>query len=174
MTEATTRPTVPRRQWSDVMASLVKEAKARGWRPCSLDVINEGFDVYIGLGGAAAKLSWYKAKLMPGLLQTLDDARTLIHIGNPGVDDDEIDRRVQLRSARQSPLTRVADPPALHVVLNEAVVRGPRATARWFKSARSNAQNKLRRGCLHQRRACDAPQTRGRFVSSGVPKRGRS
>ena len=113
---------------ADLTASLMalaKETKARGWWLSYSDVISEGFDVYIGLEEAAARLSWYEAELVPGLLQTPDYARTLIRAGNPGVDDDEITRRVQLRVARQKLLTRVTAPPALNVVLNEAVVRRP-------------------------------------------------
>jgi transcriptional regulator with XRE-family HTH domain len=113
---------------ADLTASLMalaKETKARGWWLSYSDVINEGFDLYIGLEEAAARLSWYEAELVPGLLQTPDYARTLIRAGNPGMDDDEITRGVQLRVARQKLLTRVTTPPALNVVLNEAIVRRP-------------------------------------------------
>jgi Domain of unknown function (DUF5753) len=44
---------------------------------------------------------------------------------NPGLGDDEIERRVQLRIARQSLITRVTAPPDLRVVLNESIVRRP-------------------------------------------------
>lgn len=62
---------------------------------------------------------------MPGLLQTDDYARTLIHTDHPELNEQEIDRRVQLRIERQALLTRVTDPPGMGVVLNESVVRRP-------------------------------------------------
>lgn len=105
--------------------ALAKETKARGWWLSYSDVINDGFDVYIGLEEAAARFSWYEAELVPGLFQTADYARTLIAADNPGLDEAEVDRRVQLRLARQTLLTRVTAPPRVDVVLNEAILRRP-------------------------------------------------
>jgi transcriptional regulator with XRE-family HTH domain len=107
------------------LMALAKETKAKGWWLSYSDVINEGFDVYIGLEEAAARLLWYEAELVPGLLQTADYARALIHADKLGLDDDEIERRVQLRIARQSLITRVTAPPELRVVLNESILRRP-------------------------------------------------
>ena len=62
---------------------------------------------------------------MPGLLQTEDYAREAIKIDHPDVNDDEIDRRVQLRISRQALRRRKKSPPRLRVVLNEAILRRP-------------------------------------------------
>jgi transcriptional regulator with XRE-family HTH domain len=107
------------------LMGLARETKARGWWHSYGDVIPEGFDVYIGLEEAASAFAWYESELIPGLLQTESYARTLIEAGNPGVDREEISRRVRLRLARQALLTRTAAPPQLRVVLNEAVIRRP-------------------------------------------------
>jgi transcriptional regulator with XRE-family HTH domain len=107
------------------LMALAKETKAKGWWLSYSDVINEGFDVYIGLEEAIARLLWYEAELVPGLFQTADYARTLIRADNPGVDDEEIERRVKLRIARQSLVTRVTAPPEFRVVLNESILRRP-------------------------------------------------
>jgi len=113
---------------ADLTASLValaKETKARGWWLSYEDVINVGFDIYLGLEEAATRLRWYETELVPGLLQTAGYAHALIRAGHPELDDDEIGRRVDLRVARQSLLTRAVDPPTLQVVLNEAALRWP-------------------------------------------------
>jgi transcriptional regulator with XRE-family HTH domain len=107
------------------LMGLAKETKARGWWHSYGDVIPEGFDVYIGLEEAAASISWYESELVPGLLQTESYAQALIKGGNPGVDDEEIARRVRLRIQRQALLTRVTAAPKLKIVLNEAIVRRP-------------------------------------------------
>ncbi len=107
------------------LMGLAKETKARGWWHAYGDVIPEGFDVYIGLEEAASAFSWYESELVPGLLQTQRYAHTLIEADNPGVDVDEVDRRVRLRLARQALLTRVTAPPRLDIVLNEAIIRRP-------------------------------------------------
>lgn len=107
------------------LMALAKETKARGWWLSYSDVINEGFDVYIGLEEAAACLRWYETELVPGLFQTEDYVRTLMRWGNPDIDDVEIEQRVQLRIARQTLLTRVTNRPELRVVLGEAILRRP-------------------------------------------------
>ena len=104
---------------------LAKETKNRGWWHSYGDVIPEGFDLYIGLEEAAARLSWYSSELVPGLLQTDAYAETLIREDNPGVADEEIRRRVEVRIARQALLTRVTATPTVEVALNEAVLRRP-------------------------------------------------
>jgi len=110
---------------TEALMGLAKETKARGWWHSYGDVIPEGFDVYIGLEEAALSLSWYESELVPGLLQTERYARTLIEADNPGVDAGEINRRVHLRLARQTLLTRAIAPPKLSIVLNEAIIRRP-------------------------------------------------
>jgi hypothetical protein len=110
---------------TEALMGLAKETKARGWWHSYGDVIPEYFDVYIGLEEAASHFAWYGSELVPGLFQTEDYARTVIRADNPGVDDAEIERRVHVRMARQALLTRVTDPPALQVVLNEAILHRP-------------------------------------------------
>jgi hypothetical protein len=107
------------------LMGLAKETKARGWWHAYGDVIPEWLDVYIGLEEAASTFSWYESELVPGILQTERYAHTLIGAGIPGVDAEEINRRVHVRLARQVLLTRVTAPPHLHLVLNEAVIRRP-------------------------------------------------
>jgi transcriptional regulator with XRE-family HTH domain len=114
----------PAGQTTSLMA-LAKETKARGWWLSYSDVINEGFDVFIGLEEAASRILQYESELLPGLLQTEDYARALFTGGISTYDPQEVERRVQLRLARQTLLTRVTNPPDLHVVLNEAVLHRP-------------------------------------------------
>lgn len=110
---------------TEALMALAKETKAKGWWHAYGDVIPEWLDVYIGLEEAASRMSVYEADMVPGLLQTTDYARTLIRADNPGVADEEIERRVQLRIARQALLTRLTAPVRYEVVLNEAVLRRP-------------------------------------------------
>jgi hypothetical protein len=110
---------------AEALMGLAKETKARGWWHSYGDVIPEYFDVYMGLEESAASLAWYEPELIPGLLQTEDYTRTLIRGADPAAKDAEVERRVQVRLARQSLLTRPTRPPVLQVVLNEAVLRRP-------------------------------------------------
>jgi hypothetical protein len=110
---------------TEALMGLARETKARGWWHAYGDVIPEGFDVYIGLEEAASELDWYESELVPGLLQTGDYARTLIRAYFPDIDDEEIDRRVHVRTGRQALLRRTTAPPQLRVALNEAILRRP-------------------------------------------------
>ena len=110
---------------TEALMGLAKETKARGWWHAYGDVIPEWLDVYIGLEEAASTFSLYESELVPGLLQTERYAYALIKADNPGVDEDEINRRVHVRLARQALLTRVTATPRLEIVLNEAIIRRP-------------------------------------------------
>lgn len=110
---------------TEALMGLAKETKGRGWWHAYGDVIPEGFDLYIGLEEAAERLSWYSSELVPGLIQTPDYARVLIREDNPGVSEDEIERRVHVRMGRQVLLTRATARPTVQVALNEAVLRRP-------------------------------------------------
>jgi transcriptional regulator with XRE-family HTH domain len=110
---------------TEALMGLAKETKARGWWHAYGDVIPERFDVYIGLEEAASQLSWYESELVPGLLQIEEYARAVIKADNPDVDGDEIDRRVQVRLARQALVQRPTAPLDLRVVLNESILRRP-------------------------------------------------
>lgn len=105
------------------LMSLAKETKARGWWQAYGDAVPEWFDLYVGLEAAASKLFLYEQELVPGLFQTADYARTLIAADHPEESDEETDRRVSLRMARQALVRRTIDPPALQVALNESVLR---------------------------------------------------
>jgi Domain of unknown function (DUF5753)/Helix-turn-helix domain len=107
------------------LMGLAKETKARGWWHSYGDVIPEGFDLFIGLEGAATSLQQYINTLVPGLVQTEDYARAVIRADNADVDDEEIERRVHVRLARQALLTRVTSPPTLDLAISEAVLRQP-------------------------------------------------
>jgi len=68
------------------------------------------FATYLGLESAASEIRIYEVSLIPNLLQTEDYARTVISAGMVTSPQDDIERQVALRMARQPTLTR-ADPP---------------------------------------------------------------
>ncbi|MEV3923703.1 helix-turn-helix domain-containing protein [Actinomadura coerulea] len=104
------------------LMGLAKETKGKGWWHAYGDVIPDGFDLFIGLEEAAISREEYSPELVPGLLQTPDYARAIMR-NNGHLQDEEIERLVQLRIRRQTLVNRLTAPPALQVVLNEAVVR---------------------------------------------------
>ncbi|MBB5913628.1 transcriptional regulator with XRE-family HTH domain [Nocardia transvalensis] len=105
------------------LTALARETKARGWWAEYSDVIAEGFEVYIGLEEAADRLSTFENGLVPGLLQTEGYTRAVLAAARPEMSAQELDRRVALRSARQSVLTRPESPARVSAVLTESLLR---------------------------------------------------
>lgn len=78
-------------------------------------------ELLLGIQAAAATIDRYDAMVVPGLFQTPAYAEAVIRGGEPGLSDDEVKQRVELRMARQDVLTR-PDPPRVQCVLDEAVL----------------------------------------------------
>ncbi|MFE9771393.1 helix-turn-helix transcriptional regulator [Streptomyces sp. NPDC005931] len=73
----------------------------------------------------AISLWWYEVTLIPGLLQTLGYARTLIENRYPPLDEETMEERIAARMERQAILTRRKPPVGLSFVLYEAALRSP-------------------------------------------------
>ena len=82
------------------------------------------FELYPELEQDADQIWTYSAELVEGLFQTPAYAESIIRTGLPHITDDQLRRWIDLRIARQALLDR-DDPPLLHVILNEAVLRRP-------------------------------------------------
>jgi transcriptional regulator with XRE-family HTH domain len=105
----------------EALLTLAKESRQRGWWQQYGDAIAEYFEVYLGLESAATSLARYHGEYVPGLLQTHDYARAVCRAFSPTASEDEIERRVKARIARQEGLAG-PDGLQLWVVLNEAVL----------------------------------------------------
>ncbi|MFG1942930.1 helix-turn-helix domain-containing protein [Nonomuraea sp. NPDC048826] len=104
------------------LLSLAKQANAPGWWHKYSDLLPGWFEVYIGLEGAASIIRTYENQFVPGLLQTPDYARAVIALAHESAPSAEMERRVQLRTARQRRLTG-DNPITLWAVIDEASVR---------------------------------------------------
>lgn len=103
------------------LLDLVRQAKSRGWWHPYLDLMADGFDRVIGFEAEAAVIRILEARLVPGLLQTRDYATALMS-SRRDVPIATIERLVRLRMERQTML-RNADPPRIHLILDEAALR---------------------------------------------------
>jgi Domain of unknown function (DUF5753) len=84
--------------------------------------VPEWFQVYLGLEAEAASIHEYAAELVLSLLQTADYYRAFMRTAPAAGDDEAIERKIAVRSARQERLT-TDDAPECWAVLNEAAVR---------------------------------------------------
>jgi transcriptional regulator with XRE-family HTH domain len=112
----------------DGLIQLARDARQPGWWHSFRDVLPNPYEVYIGLEAGAASIRNFEPIVIPGLLQTPDYAGALNRNGPLELDRDEIERRVEVRMARQKILARDARP-RLWTVVDEAaihrVVGGP-------------------------------------------------
>jgi transcriptional regulator with XRE-family HTH domain len=107
------------------LVSLASETKAKGWWQAYGDAVPDYLDLYVGLEGVATEFAWFEAELVPGIFQTADYSRTIITADHPEENTAEIERRVQLRLARQPILRRPINQPEFQVAIRESVLRCP-------------------------------------------------
>jgi transcriptional regulator with XRE-family HTH domain len=106
----------------DVLLTLAREARQRGWWRSYSDAVPQWFQVYLGLEAEASSIHEYAAELVPGLLQTPDYYRAFMQAAPAAGDAETIERKIAVRTARQERLTATG-PPECWAVLNEAVIR---------------------------------------------------
>ena len=98
---------------------LAREASQSGWWVGYRDVVGVG--TYVDFETEASRIRTYQSLFIPGLLQVEDYARTVIRAAGV-TEQEEIDRRVEVRMMRQHILQR-ADAPRLWAVIDEAAIR---------------------------------------------------
>ncbi len=106
------------------LLQLTREANAPAWYQRFQDAVPDWFHVYVGLEEAAQLIRTYEIQFVPGQLQTEDYARSVIMQGSPGLDPQEVERRLQLRMGRQKLLAR-ENPPRYWAIVDEAALRRP-------------------------------------------------
>ncbi|MGH3156994.1 MAG: helix-turn-helix domain-containing protein [Streptosporangiaceae bacterium] len=104
------------------LVTLLRDARERGWLHAYQSELPEQYTTYIGFEGEAESTWDYESLYIPGLLQTQDYARAVIRGGFPTATRDEIERRVEVRMARQEVL-RGDNPLKLWGIVDEAALR---------------------------------------------------
>lgn len=101
------------------MITLARESRRRGWWEEEYkDILGGGL---VGFEWEAAEIQTFEALLVPGLLQTAEYAAAVMR-GGQVVPEEDIQRRVEARLARQRILDR-SDPPTFWAVIDEAALR---------------------------------------------------
>jgi len=106
----------------DRLLALAREVDRPGWWETGLPGLPNQLTALIGFESQAERITDVGMLLVPGLLQTTEYARAVMVGGD--VPAHEIEARVVTRLGRQALLSR-PDPPELHVVLDESVLRRP-------------------------------------------------
>jgi len=108
----------------DAFLALARDASRPGWWHSYGDALPDWFKVAIGLEESASVIRAYEPQVVPGLLQTEAYVRAITAASFPSENQEDSERKVALRLARQDLLKRPA-PPEYRVVLEETVLRRP-------------------------------------------------
>lgn len=109
-------------EMTEVMKSIAKESKSKGWYHSYGEAIPHWFELYVGLESAASRIRTYEHAVVPGLLQTPTYAEQAIRT-RPDLPSEEVAKLVELRAERQRLLHRKRPAaPTLDVVLEEALL----------------------------------------------------
>lgn len=106
----------------DDLVALARGAKKRTWWDSYRQTVPQRLLKFIEYESAASSEINFQPLLVPGLLQTEEYARTSIGQLDPRLTHEQVEARVDIRMRRQE-LLQVAEPPRLHFVVGEAVVR---------------------------------------------------
>jgi len=110
--------------YRDHLADMARRATERGWwQSFSSDVVPAALATLIGLETEARTIRSYEPELVPGLLQTEAYTRAIMRAWQPGWTAADIDRRVEIRMARQDVLLQAGASPQVNCIINEAVLR---------------------------------------------------
>lgn len=104
------------------LLTLAEEAGQPEWHTSLSRGMPDWFRLYLGYEAAASLIRCYGAELVDGRLQTTEYTRAIAAAAQPAAGADELTATVALRRGRQELITG-EDPIALHVVMNEAVLR---------------------------------------------------
>ncbi|MFC5217420.1 helix-turn-helix domain-containing protein [Streptomyces coerulescens] len=105
----------------ELLKSLAKESKTKGWWHAHSNAIPAWFSVYVGLEQAVSDLRTYQAEFIPGLLQTKEYAAELSRAWVDHTHED-IQRMVDVRMRRQELLTSESAPDLWAVVHESALL----------------------------------------------------
>ncbi len=109
----------------DEILQLTRQARRRPWWEIEFHDLPLAYASY---EAAARTISAYQVLVVLGLLQTEDYARAVLRALRPGLQPLDVEGRVEVRVRQQAILTR-PEPPRLHVVLDEGVLRRPVGSA---------------------------------------------
>jgi transcriptional regulator with XRE-family HTH domain len=104
------------------LLTLAREARQQGWWHSYSDVLSEGTDIWVGLEAEAQAIRMYEVQVVPGLLQSREYAHAVLRAYYRSEQPRQIERRVELRMARQQ-LVIEENSTTIWAVLDEAVLR---------------------------------------------------
>ncbi len=109
---------------TESLVELARQARRSGWWKGMSHSLPEGFSAHLELEAAARAIRTYEAQFVPGLWQTEDYARAVLHARSVNSTPEQVERQLAIRMRRQQLLDRATPPaPEIWAVLDESVIR---------------------------------------------------
>ncbi|MBE1532122.1 transcriptional regulator with XRE-family HTH domain [Actinomadura algeriensis] len=108
---------------TEILVTLARQSRQRGWWQRYGDIMVPGFEVYVGLEEEASELRSYLPSVVDGLLQTPGYIRAQSQASLVTPEESELERRVAIRVQRQERLLGAEDPPRMWTILHEGALR---------------------------------------------------
>lgn len=105
----------------ELLRSLAKDSKTKGWWHAHGDAVPSWFSVYVGLEQAACNMRTYQGEFVPGLLQTPEYATAISRV-TPDLPHEEIERLIDVRMRRQQLLMDPKGPDFWSVIHQSALM----------------------------------------------------
>ncbi|MFA1540705.1 helix-turn-helix domain-containing protein [Actinomadura monticuli] len=106
---------------TEVLVTLARQSRQRGWWQKYSTAIPAWFEVYVGLEEEVSEIRSYQSEVIFGLLQTEAYARTVL-LADDNVSPEDGERMLEVRMRRQK-LLEGLDRPKLWIIQNEAALR---------------------------------------------------
>ncbi|EXU69499.1 regulatory protein [Streptomyces sp. PRh5] len=107
----------------EALVDLAKNSRAvEGWWVPYAGKLPSPMRLLLALEDESSRISHYTVGVIPGLLQTLEYARSIKATPSSALPPDEVDEYLSMRMQRQRILDRLS-PPKYQVVMDEAVIR---------------------------------------------------
>lgn len=104
------------------LLDLAGQGKQRGWW-AGYGRLPNPYTLYLGLESAATAVRSFELAVVPGMFQTEEYARAVNAAALPGTPEEEVERRVKVRLARQEQRLVADNPLEYWAILDEAAVR---------------------------------------------------
>lgn len=114
---------VPEARWSEYLEAAARARKKGWWEEYDEELIPEWFRRFVGFEQGASELRAYENQFVPGLLQTPDYTRALLHSAPTELSAETAAKLVEIRLRRQAVVARDDDAVAYWLVLDEAALR---------------------------------------------------
>jgi hypothetical protein len=100
------------------LETLAREGRQPGWWTPYTSAVRPTFATFLGLEAEATSYMEYSAMIVPGLLQTERYMRAVINAAIPQLDDETIEKRIEVRRKRQAEMFARGYP--THFVIDQA------------------------------------------------------